>query len=80
MKGDVPEIKEAMKKGRDVGMQTFDQSLFDLFEKGEISYEEALRNSDSMSDLKLEIKLKSKRFQTLNIDDSASSSGLKMQE
>lgn len=80
MKGDVPEIKEAMKKGRDVGMQTFDQSLFDLFEKGEISYEEALRNSDSMSDLKLEIKLKSKRFQSLNIDESLGSSSLKMQD
>lgn len=80
MKGDVPEIKEAMKKGRDVGMQTFDQSLFDLFERGEISYEEALRNSDSMSDLKLEIKLKSKRFQSLNIDDSLGSSSLKMQD
>lgn len=80
MKGDIPEIKEAMKKGRDVGMQTFDQSLFELFERGEISYEEALRNADSMSDLKLEFKLKSSRFKSLNIDDNSSVAGLKMQD
>jgi twitching motility protein PilU len=42
-------------------MQTFDQSLFDLYEKGMITYEDALRNADSMNDLRLQIKLKSRR-------------------
>jgi twitching motility protein PilU len=56
-KGDVTEIKEIMKKSRELGMQTFDQSLFDLYEAGEISYEDALRNADSVNDLRLHIKL-----------------------
>jgi twitching motility protein PilU len=56
-KGDVGEIKEIMKKSRELGMQTFDQSLFDLYEAGEISYEDALRNADSVNDLRLQIKL-----------------------
>ena len=60
-KGDIPNIKEAMKKGRDFGMQTFDQALFDLYEGNLISFEDALRNADSMSDLKLEVKLNSTR-------------------
>lgn len=60
-KGEVPAIKEAMKKGREYGMQTFDQALFDLYENNSISYEDALRNADSTNDIRLEIKLKSKR-------------------
>jgi len=56
-KGEVVEIKEIMKKSRELGMQTFDQSLFDLYEGGEISYEDALRNADSVNDLRLHIKL-----------------------
>lgn len=60
-KGEVPAIKEAMKKGREYGMQTFDQALFDLYENGSITYEDALRNADSTNDIRLEIKLKSKR-------------------
>ncbi|MBI4996624.1 MAG: PilT/PilU family type 4a pilus ATPase [Rhodocyclales bacterium] len=56
-KGNVGEIKEIMKKSRELGMQTFDQSLFDLYEGGEISYEDALRNADSVNDLRLQIKL-----------------------
>ena len=56
-KGEVTEIKEIMKKSRELGMQTFDQSLFDLYEAGKISYEDALRNADSMNDLRLQIKL-----------------------
>ena len=60
-KGDVHEIKEIMKKSRELGMQTFDQHLFDLFEAGQISYENALRNADSVNDLRLNIKLNSKR-------------------
>ena len=60
-KGDVSEIKEIMKKSRNLGMQTFDQALFDLYEANVISYEDALRNADSMNDLRLQIKLKSRR-------------------
>ena len=56
-KGDVHEIKEIMKKSRELGMQTFDQALFDLYEGGRITYEDALRNADSLNDLRLMIKL-----------------------
>ena len=56
-KGDVHEIKEIMGKSREIGMQTFDQALFDLYENGSISYEDALRNADSVNDLRLKIKL-----------------------
>jgi twitching motility protein PilU len=59
-KGDVHEIKEIMKKSRELGMQTFDQALFDLFEADKISYEDALRNADSVNDLRLSIKLHGK--------------------
>ncbi len=59
-KGEVGEIKEAMKKSRELGMQTFDQALFDLYEAGRISYEDALRNADSLNDLRLNIKLHGK--------------------
>ena len=60
-KGDVAEIKEIMKKSRELGMQTFDQHLFDLHEQGRISYEDALRHSDSVNDLRLNIKLQGTR-------------------
>ena len=59
-KGEVGTIKEIMKKSREIGMQTFDQSLFDLYEAQKISYEDALRNADSINDLRLNIKLNSK--------------------
>jgi twitching motility protein PilU len=59
-KGEVHEIKGIMAKSRELGMQTFDQHLFDLYEAGEISYEDALRNADSMNELRLMIKLNSK--------------------
>ena len=59
-KGQVHEIKEVMKKSRELGMQTFDQALFDLYEVGQISYEDALKNADSVNDLRLKIKLESK--------------------
>ena len=59
-KGEVAEIKEIMKKSRELGMQTFDQSLFELYEAGKISYEDALRNADSLNDLRLQIKLNGK--------------------
>jgi twitching motility protein PilU len=61
-KGEVSEIKEIMKKSREIGMQTFDQSLFDLYEAGKISYEDALRNADSVNDLRLQIKLHGKEM------------------
>jgi twitching motility protein PilU len=60
-KGEVGQIKEIMKKSRELGMQTFDQALFELFEAGRITYEDALRNADSVNDLRLNIKLNSKR-------------------
>jgi twitching motility protein PilU len=59
-KGQVHEIKELMKKSRELGMQTFDQSLFDLYEADMITYEDALRNADSVNDLRLSIKLQGK--------------------
>jgi twitching motility protein PilU len=59
-KGDVHEIKEIIGRSRELGMQTFDQALFDLHEAGDISYEEALRNADSVNDLRLKIKLEGK--------------------
>jgi twitching motility protein PilU len=66
-KGEVGEIKEIMKKSRELGMQTFDQALFDAFEAHLISYEDALRNADSMNDLRLQIKLTSKRAKTQDL-------------
>ena len=59
-KGEVHEIKEVMKRSREIGMQTFDQALFDLYEGDFISYEDALRNADSLNDLRLNIKLNGK--------------------
>ncbi|HTT36614.1 MAG TPA: PilT/PilU family type 4a pilus ATPase [Burkholderiales bacterium] len=56
-KGEVHELKEIMKKSRELGMQVFDQALFDLYEAGLISYEDAMRNADSMNELRLAIKL-----------------------
>ena len=66
-KGEVAEIKEIMKKSRNVGMQTFDQALFDLFESNLITYEDALRNADSVNDLRLQIKLNSQRARTSDL-------------
>jgi len=60
-KGDVTEIKEVMKKSRELGMQTFDQAIYDLYESNQVTYEDAMRNADSVNDLRLQIKLNSKR-------------------
>ena len=60
-KGEIPEIKDVMRRSREIGMQTFDQALFDLYESDQISYEDALRNADSVNDLRLQIKLNSKK-------------------
>ncbi|WP_180682306.1 PilT/PilU family type 4a pilus ATPase [Tepidicella baoligensis] len=67
MKGEINEIKETMRKSREMGMQTFDQALFDAFEAGIISYEDALRNADSQNDLKLNIKLNSQRARSTDL-------------
>ena len=66
-KGDVSEIKEIMKKSRNLGMQTFDQALFDAFETSMITYEDALRNADSVNDLRLQIKLNSQRAKSVDL-------------
>jgi twitching motility protein PilU len=66
-KGDVAEIKEIMKKSRNLGMQTFDQALFDGFETNQITFEDALRNADSVNDLRLQIKLNSQRAKTQDL-------------
>ena len=60
-KGDVSHIKEIMAKSTRLGMQTFDQALFTLYDEGTISYEEAMRNADSKNELRLRVKLESKR-------------------
>ena len=60
-KGEVGQIKEIMAKSTRLGMQTFDQALFAHYEDGTISYEEAMRNADSKNELRLRIKLESKR-------------------
>jgi twitching motility protein PilU len=66
-KGEVGDIKELMKRSRELGMQTFDQSLFDLYETNMVSYEDAIRNADSVNDLRLQIKLNSQRARTQDL-------------
>ena len=66
-KGDVSEIKEIMKRSRELGMQTFDQALFDLYESQAVTFEDALRNADSVNDLRLQIKLHSKRARNTDL-------------
>ncbi len=66
-KGEVAEIKEIMKKSRNLGMQTFDQALFDLYEANAITYEDTLRNADSVNDLRLQIKLTSERGRSTDL-------------
>jgi twitching motility protein PilU len=66
-KGEVGEIKEIMKKSRELGMQTFDQALYDLYEGNDITFEDALRNADSVNDLRLQIKLNSQRARSTDL-------------
>jgi twitching motility protein PilU len=66
-KGEISEIKDLMKRSRETGMQTFDQSLFDLYEANMVTYEDALRNADSVNDLRLQIKLHSKRARSSDL-------------
>ena len=80
-KGEVAQIKEAMKAGAEQGMVTFDQFLFQLFENGTISYDEAIRNADSQNEVRLDIKLKSKRArQNLMEDDAVKKMQMKEEE
>ena len=58
-KGDVHSLKELMKKSRELGMQTFDQALYDLYNNGEVSYDDAIKHADAPNDLRLMIKLAS---------------------
>jgi twitching motility protein PilU len=75
-KGEVHEIKEIMKKSRELGMQTFDQALFDLYEADKITYEDALRNADSVNDLRLNIKLNSKNAKNRDFSAGTETLGL----
>ncbi|HSM12298.1 MAG TPA: PilT/PilU family type 4a pilus ATPase [Lysobacter sp.] len=78
-KGEFHELKGVMNKSRELGMRTFDWALFELYNEGRISYEEAIRNADSANELRLNIKLKSPRGEpamaagaSLSMDDMAS--------
>jgi twitching motility protein PilU len=76
-KGEVTKIKEIMAKSTRMGMQTFDQDLFSLYERGLISYEDAMRNADSKNELRLKVKLESKRDKAVANDEGAN---LRLQE
>ena len=86
-KGNVHEMKELISKSNELGMQTFDQHLFNMHEEGKITYEDALRNADSVNDLRLRFKLESKGAQKTDLmqgldeirmteDEDDSSSGM----
>ena len=66
-KGEVGEMKELMKRSRELGMQTFDQALFDLYESNLVTYEDILRNADSVNDLRLQVKLHSQRARNADL-------------
>jgi twitching motility protein PilU len=70
-RGEVTKIKEVMARSNRLGMKTFDQALFELYEAGTISYEEGLRNADSKNELRLRIKLESKREDRLQAEASS---------
>lgn len=74
-KGEVHEIKEVMTRSRDHGMQTFDQALFDLYDNGDITYQDAIKHADSPNDLRLKIKLSAKNGNK-NLDEGADSLSL----
>ncbi len=68
-KGDVHEMKKLIKKSNEAGMQTFDQALFNLYEEQKITFEDALRNADSVNDIRLRIKLESETARELGITE-----------
>ena len=70
-KGEFHDIKGIMAKSKELGMRTFDMALFDLYDEGHIAYEEAIRNADSANELRLNIKLKSKRGEPSSTGASA---------
>jgi twitching motility protein PilU len=70
LKGRVSEIRDVIAKSTDAGMQTFDQSLFQLFDDGLIEYDDAIRAADSGNDLRLKVKLESSRGETGELGDS----------
>lgn len=76
LKGEMQELKGLMTKSRELGMQTFDQALFDLYNEGAITYDEAIRNADSANELRLQIKLKSNR----STGEANEVSGLSLQQ
>lgn len=78
LKGNMHELKAIMTKSRELGMLTFDQALFDLYDEGAISYDEAIRNADSANELRLQIKLKSRRGEGGGA--AISSGGLSLQQ
>ena len=65
--GEVADIKDLMKRSRELGMQTFDQALFDLYESNLVTYEDILRNADSVNDLRLQVKLHSQRARNADL-------------
>ncbi len=67
-KGEIHSIKEMMKKSTAMGMQTFDQALYELYERGDISFQDAIKNADSAHDLRLDIQLRSRRAQNAGPD------------
>ena len=77
-KGEVHEIKPVMTRSRDIGMQTFDQALFDLYEAGEITFKDAIKHADSPNDLRLRIKLEGKNAGK-GIDDETDGLSLEME-
>jgi twitching motility protein PilU len=70
-KGEVAKIKDVMARSTRLGMKTFDQALFEMYETGFISYEDALRNADSKNELRLRIKLEGKREAKTSDDGAA---------
>lgn len=77
-KGEIHEIKPVMKRSRDIGMQTFDQALFDLYEAEQISYADAIKHADSPNDLRLQIKLESKHAKNGDLDEGANKLSIDM--
>lgn len=80
LKGEVREIKGIMGKSNELGMKTFDQALFSLYEQGKIKYEDALRNADSMNELRLKIKLHGKGSNDPNLAEEAGALGFQDDE
>jgi len=79
-KGEIAEIKELIAKSNPAGMQTFDQALFNLYEEGRISYDDAIKNADSVNDIRLRIKLESKLEGRPDVSDGIEGMKLDMKD